>query len=128
MLLSITHKSKCKSLKVKFINFLLKGTTLMTTVEEMMQLQTEIIAALTEANTTLDEVGLIQEEQDLKLDEILDFILNLKAGQLITQEQLDALGAMATEAKTISETLHTKATEAHLKAQDLLGETDSLDD
>lgn len=100
----------------------------MTTAAEMVQLQADIIAALNEANTDLDVIAQIQEEQDLKLDEILAFIETLKAGQVMTQEQLDALGAMATEAKTNAETLRSKASEAQTKAEDILTEADALDD
>lgn len=99
----------------KLINFLLKGTKLMATIEEVTQTVTDMTAALNLANTALD--GL-----DSKLDEIKAFILSLQSGAgPVTQEQLDALAEMVTGAKDA-------ATNAHVKAEAALTEADALDE
>lgn len=64
-------------------------------------------ASLDSANAKLDA-------QNLKLDEIKAFISTLQAGQVLTQAQLDELGALATVVDT--------------KAGDNLAEADALDD
>ena len=91
----------CKrpGLITRLINYLLKDTNLMATVEEVM-------ADVTELTSTLSAV-------DLKLDEIAVFIANLQSGSVVTQEQLNALAALTSAAKA--------------SAAAVLTETDNLD-
>lgn len=65
-------KSLLTILRVRLINFILKGTNIMETVE-----------------TLNAKIALL----DSKLEEVRVFIAGLQAGQVITQEQIDALGA-----------------------------------
>lgn len=86
----------------------------MATLEEVTQGLTDLTAAATEGVATL---GLL----DTKLDEIRTFIEGLQGGQLVTQEQLDAVFAQIDAAKTIVAEGRTKATAA-------LEEADALDE
>lgn len=87
------------SLKVALVNFFLKGTKLMTALEETQQ-------GLTELSNTIAAV-------DAKLDEVRTFIEGLLAGQGATPEQLQALLDMV------------NATKIHAAA--VLAEADELD-
>lgn len=91
----------CKRIKLrtKLINWILKESKLMATIEEV---QNNVIA-LSDALTSVD----------LKLDEVRAFIASLQAGQPVTQEQLDNLAAAIASAKST--------------AQAVLSEADALD-
>lgn len=107
---------QCKRIPLwtKLINFLLKDSNIMSTIQEVEQLVTDMSAGLTAANTTLDSL-------DLKLDEILAFIQGLGAGSVVTQQQLDNLFASVNSAKVMVDGVQAKTTAA-------LAEADALDD
>lgn len=77
------------------INWIYKGTKLMSTLEEV---QGEV-TALTNTIVAIDT----------KLDEIRAFILSLSGGGVVTQEQLDALAASITSAKESAAAVLTEA-------------------
>lgn len=73
------------SIRVKLINYLLKGSNLMASIDE-------VIASVSELNGTLQSI-------DAKLDEVRTLIAALKEGS-VTQEQLDQLSSLVESAKS----------------------------
>lgn len=106
---------RCKpaNLITRLVDYLLKGTIMAATFEEVKQLALDNKQLATEL---LDVVN----AEDLKLDEIRAYIAALVGGGVITQAQLDELGGLLTEAKDI-------VTAGKVKATDNLAETDALD-
>lgn len=76
---------RCDTILTRVVNYIFKGTILMSTVEEL--------------KADLELVNANIAASDAKLDEIRDFIAALKADSVITQEQLDALAALVAAAK-----------------------------
>lgn len=76
-------------LVTRLINYFLKETNLMATIQEVEQQVSDLTASL--------------QAVDTKLDEIKTFIQGLQqGGQLVTQEQLDALSAKIEAAKGVA--------------------------
>lgn len=102
-----------KKMKIlsRIINYILEGTNLMATFNETKQLAQDI----KEVATALLEVV---NAEDLKLDEIRDFITSLKNGSA-TADQINELSAILTQAKDI-------ITEGRDKAVADLAETAAL--
>ncbi len=84
----------------RVINYLLRETKIMTTIEEIQA----------DAQETLDALTLV----DAKLDEVRNFIAGLEAGQPVPEETLAAIKATLGQAKE--------------KAQSVLSEADALDE
>lgn len=97
----------------RFINFLLKGTIVMSTFEEVTALADFLLTAQEESNSAFDAL-------DVKLDEIQAVIVGATTGGVLTQEQLDALGTKLSQAKEI-------ALAGKTKAAAVLAEADNMD-
>ncbi len=97
----------------KIVNFLLKGTQIMATMQDMTQVLQDLQAAVNANNANWDSAN-------LKLDEVLTYIQNLQVGAPLTQADFDALVASLTSIKDI-------AVVGIQKGQDVLAEADTLD-
>lgn len=81
---------KNKSLRIRFINWIFKGTNIMSTLEEI--------------TATAESLKATIEATDAKLEEIKAFI----AGLSLPQDKLDALGALLESAKSEAATVLAK--------------------
>lgn len=102
----------CCSFRVRLINYLLKGTNIMTTIEDILTSMGEVVPSLQTLSASIDSI-------DTKTDEIKAFIATLKAGA-VTQEQLDQLATLVASTKTAT-------ADAQTKAEKALGDVDALD-
>lgn len=99
----------------------------MSTVQELFEKMTTMLAQATSIQNDLGAVNLNIQAADLKLDEVLVFIQGLQAGQLITQQQIEDLNAAGQAAIDALATATASAQSAVSGTQAVLSEADTLD-
>ncbi len=77
------------------VNYILKGTNLMTTAQEIVDGVADLKSAIEASATSISGIN-------LKLDEVKAKIDALKAGSVVTQEILDEIGAGLSAAKSVA--------------------------
>lgn len=109
------------------INWFLKGTKLMATIEDVQNRVQEITDFINLNANTLQEVNASLVATDLKLDEVLAFIQSLQVGSVVTQEQLDQLASNLQGIRDTAAQASASVEEARNRAQAVFAEADTLD-